>query len=92
MSAPIIAILVLLVMFLVMLVLFVCQHSRNKELKERLDRKTEAYNGLLEEFDLYRRSEQFKHQKEEEANEKINDLHNGKLSADDILPKRESCL
>lgn len=88
MSATVIAILVLLGMFLIMLVLFVCQHNRNKELKERLDRKTEAYNGLLEEFDLYRKSEQFKHQKEEEANEKINDLHSGKLSADDILPKR----
>lgn len=66
----------------------VCQHGHNKELKERLAQKTEAYNGLQAEFDLYRQAEQFKHQKEEEANEKIDDLHSGKLSADDILPKR----
>ncbi|SEP79478.1 hypothetical protein SAMN04487977_101447 [Treponema bryantii] len=88
MSASVIAILVLLGLFLVVLILFICQRNKNKELKDRLDRKTEAYNGLLEEFDLYRKSEQFKHQKEEETNEKIDDLHSGKLSADDILPKR----
>lgn len=66
----------------------VCQHGYNKELKERLAQKTEAYNGLQAEFDLYRQAEQFKHQKEEEVNEKVDDLHSGKLSADDILPKR----
>ena len=66
----------------------VCQHGFNKSLKEQLERKTEAYNGLRDEFELYRNAEQFKHQKQEEANEKINNLHNGTLSADDILPKR----
>lgn len=66
----------------------VCQHKYNKELKERLEQKTEAYNGLQKEFELYRQSETFKHEKEKEVNEKIDDLHSGKLSADDILPKR----
>ena len=88
MSASVIAILVLLGLFLVTLVLFICQRNKNKDLKQRLNLKTEAYNGLLAEFDLYRKSEQFKHQKEEETNEKIDELHSGKLSADDILPKR----
>lgn len=92
MSATIITILVLLGMFLVMVALFCGQINRNKELKQRLDLKTDAYNGLMEEFELYRKSEEFKHQKQEEANEKIDDLHSGKLSADDILPKRKSSL
>ena len=87
MSVSVIAILVLLALFLTTLILFICQRSKNKDLKQRLDLKTEAYNGLQNEFELYRKSEQFKHQKEEEVNEKIDDLHSGKLSADDILPK-----
>ena len=82
------AILILFGLFLLMLILFICQRSKNKDLKTRLDQKTEAYNGLRDEFELYRKSEQFKHEKQEEANEKIDDLHSGKLSADDILPKR----
>lgn len=70
------------------LIYAVCQHGYNKELKERLEQKTEAYNGLQKEFELYRQSEAFKHEKEKEVNEKVDDLHNGTLSADDILPKR----
>ena len=88
MSVSVIVILVLLALFLITLILFICQRSKNKDLKQRLDLKTEAYNGLQNEFELYRKSEQFKHQKEDEVNEKIDDLHSGKLSADDILPKR----
>lgn len=83
---------VLILFGLFLLILFICQRSKNKDLKLRLNLKTEAYNGLKEEFDLYREAEQFKHQKQEEVNEKVDDLHSGKLSADDILPKRESCL
>ena len=75
-------------LFLLALVFAVCQRNLNKELKVKLEAKTEAYKGLQEEFELFRKSEQFKYQKQEEANEKINDLHSGKLSADDILPKR----
>lgn len=82
------AVLIVLAMFLVMLVMFVCQRSKNKEMKIRLEQKTEAFIKLQEEFELYRKAEQFKHKKEEEVNEKVDDLHSGKLSADDILPKR----
>ena len=78
----------LFALFIVAFIYAVCQHGYNKELKDRLAKKTEAYNGLMEEFELYRKSEQFKQQKEEETNEKVDDLHSGKLSADDILPKR----
>ena len=82
------AVLILFALFLVAFILFICQLNRNKDLKQKLQIKTEAYNGLQAEFELYRKSEQFKYQKQEEANEKIDDLHSGKLSADDILPKR----
>lgn len=88
MTATVITILVLIGLFLLTLIFAVCQHNLNKELKNRLNQKTEAYNGLQAEFELYRKSEQFKHEKQEEANEKISELHSGKLSADDILPKR----
>jgi len=82
------AIVILFGLFLLALVFAVCQRNLNKELKVKLEAKTKAYNGLQAEFELYRLSESFKCKKEEEANEKINDLHSGKLSADDILPKR----
>ena len=88
MTATVIAILALVGLFLGAVIFGICQHNLNKELKNKLALKTEAYNGLQAEFELYRKSEQFKHEKQEEANEKIDDLHSGKLSADDILPKR----
>jgi hypothetical protein len=88
MSATIITILILIGLFLGTLIFAVCQHNLAKDLKNKLQLKTEAYNGLQAEFELYRKSEQFKHEKQKEANEKIDDLHSGKLSADDILPKR----
>lgn len=88
MSVTVVTILVLIAMFLITLILFICQRNKNKEISEQLQRKTEAYNGLYEEFELYKKAEQFKAKKEEEANEKIDNLHSGKLSADDILPHK----
>ena len=88
MSATVIVILILVALILATLIFAICQHNLTKDLKNKLEVKTEAYNGLRDEFELYRKSEQYKHQKEEEVNEKIADLHSGKLSADDILPKR----
>ena len=82
------AILILAVLFLLAVIFAVCQHNKAKELKHQLDKSAEMYIGLQEEFELYRNAERFRQQKEEEANEKIDDLHSGKLSADDILPKR----
>lgn len=88
MSVTVTAILVLIGLFLATLIFAVCQRNLSKDLKNKLELKTDAYTHLQEEFELYRKSEAFKYQKQEEANEKINDLHAGKLSADDILPKR----
>lgn len=88
MTVTVITILVLIGLFLVTLIFAICQHNLVKELKQQLDKSSELYVGLQEEFELYRNAERFKQKKEEEANEKVNDLHNGTLSADDILPKR----
>lgn len=81
-------IIILFGLFLLALIFAICQHNRAKELKQQLDKSSELYVGLQEEFELYRNAERFKQKKEEEANEKVNDLHNGTVSADDILPKR----
>ena len=88
MTVTVITILVLIGLFLVTLIFAICQHNLVKELKQQLDKSSELYVGLQEEFELYRNAERFKQKKEEEANEKVNDLHNGTLSADDILPTR----
>lgn len=77
MSATVIVILVLFGLFLATLIFALCQCSLYKETKNMLNRKTEAYNGLIEEFETYRNAEQFKRKKEEEANEKINDVLTG---------------
>lgn len=75
-----------------MIIYAIVLNNSLKDTKEKLVHKNEAYNNLQKEFELYRNAEQFKKQKEEEANEKIDNLHNGTLSADDILPKRSSSL
>lgn len=82
------AVLMVLLVISLICLKFVC--NRYDSVKDQLNRKSEAYKNLLEEFEIYRNAEQFKYEKEKEANEKINDLHNGTLSADDILPKRKS--
>ena len=43
----------------------------------------EEYSKLIEAYKI-------KKENKEKADEKINDLHNGTVSADDILPKRKS--
>lgn len=82
-------IIALVILFFALIITIIFLNARNKELKKKYDLKVEAYNGLYKEFQLYRQSEQFKNSQEEEVNEKVSDLHSGKLSADDILPKRK---
>lgn len=59
-----------------------------QETKNKLQNKNDAYNSLQKEIEMLRNSENFRKQKEEEVNEKIDNLHNGTMSADDFLPKR----
>lgn len=77
-----------IILFFALIITIIYLNAKNKDLKKKYDMKTEQYNGLYKEFEKYRRSEQFKNEQEKKANEKIDDLHSGKLSADDILPKR----
>ena len=82
-------IIALVILFFALVITIIYLNAKNKELKKKYDLKVEAYNGLYKEFELYRRSEQFKSEQEEKVNEKIDNLHNGNLTADDILPKRK---
>ena len=77
MSAYLIVILVLVVLLAFSGIFSVLMFKLYKETKDRLNRKTEAYNGLMEEFETYRKAEEFKHKKEEETNEKINEVLTG---------------
>ena len=77
MTVTIITILVLIGLFLVALIFAICQHNLAKELKQQLEKSSELYVGLQEEFELYRNAERFKQKKEEEVNEKINEVLSG---------------
>lgn len=79
----------LIVAVMLLLILLICQHSKNKDLKIKLEQKTEAYNGLRDEFELFRKTEQFRQKKEEEVNEKINEVLSGDSVANaiDVLSK-----
>lgn len=88
MKAVIIIMSILLMALLVVILISAWQKSRITGLEEELEIKTRAYNNVMKDYMKLKEAEQIKHQKEKETNEKIDDLHSGKLSADDILPKR----
>lgn len=54
-----------------------------KEEHKKLIGLEQEYSKLIEAYNV-------KKENKEKADEKINALHNGELSADDILPKRKS--
>lgn len=80
-------VMILLGVIVVLLLMFLWQLNRTKMYKEKLAVVSEQYNLLFTEFDKLKTAQVIKAKNEEEKNEKINDLHSGKLSADDILPK-----
>ena len=81
-------VMILLGVIAVLVLLFLWQLNRAKNLKDKLALITEQYELLFSEFDKLKTTQKIKAKNEEEKNEKINDLHSGKLSADDILPKQ----
>ena len=87
MSTIVITILVLILMFLVTLVLYVGARKKIKVINSDLKQSREMCEGLMKELEKLRKIDRIKTSNEEKANEKINDLYTGKLSADDILPK-----
>lgn len=56
--------------------------SAYEQEKSKLELLQEEYSKLAEAYKI-------KKENKEKADEKIDDLHSGKLSADDILPKRK---
>ena len=66
-------------------ILFLCDKIRKQKRKIKIQQQD--YIGLKNELNKMHERQKIKDKIEEETNEKINDLHCGKLSADDILPK-----
>lgn len=60
-----------------------------KKYKSLYEREHEKLLGVQEEYSKLVEVYKIKKQNEEIANETIDALHSGKLSADDILPKRK---
>ena len=58
-----------------------------KELEEELEMALNTNKVLMEQVSLLREELRIKEENRKKADEKINDLHNGTMSANDILPK-----
>ena len=59
-----------------------------KRYKTAYEQEHEKLLGIQEEYSKLVQAYEIKKKNKEKADEKIDNLHNGKLSADDILPKR----
>ena len=59
-----------------------------KKYKTAYEKEHEKLLGIQEEYSKLVKAYEIKKKNKEKADAKIDDLHNGKLSADDILPKR----
>ena len=89
MTPSLTVILVLTGLLLIALAFDIWQYRLCRKKDESLKRQTEIYDRLLKEYVCLQRAMDFRQKKAEETNEKIDSLHNGVLSADDILPKRK---
>lgn len=61
-----------------------------KKYKLAYEQEHEKLLGIQEEYTKLVQAYEIKKKNKEKADEKISNLHNGKLSADDILPKRKN--
>ena len=58
--------------------------------KKKYEQEHEKLLGIQEEYSKLIEAYNIKKKNREKSDEKINNLRNGKLSADDILPKRKN--
>ena len=84
MNVMFITIAVLLALFLIALTVAIVEHGLRKKLEEAHEKEIKE---LKQRLSYWEKSDIIKGKNREEANEKIDDLHSGKLSADDVLPK-----
>ena len=61
-----------------------------KKYKLAYEQEHEKLIGIEQEYSKLVQAYEIKKKNKEKADEKIDNLHNGKLSADDILPKRKN--
>ena len=83
---------VFLIVIFIFAIMYIIEHFKNEKLKKDYDRLDEWYDNACLEIEKLRQAENIKSKNKKEADEKVNDLLNGDLSADDILPKRKSNL
>ena len=77
-----------IVVLFVLVFTVVYLNTKNKELQRKVKEKEALVLGAMKEINTLKEELSIKKRNEESANEKIDALHTGKLSADDILPKR----
>lgn len=90
MNITYVIVLILFGLFILSFIINLCFKSQIDRLNEELKHKQEAYDGVHNELLKVLESYKIREENEKKANEKVSDLHSGKLSADDILPKRKS--
>lgn len=61
--------------------------KQRADLEKELDNAVKNNKELIEHLSKLNEELRIKNKNRKNADEKVNDLHNGKLSADDILPK-----
>lgn len=86
MNYILVAIMIIAVIITIVAWVFTKLYKKYKNLYEQEHEKLlgiqEEYSKLIEAYNIKKRNK-------EKADEKIDNLHSGKLSADDILPKRK---
>lgn len=83
---------VLLIVICVFMVMYLHSHFKYEKMKKEYERLDSMYDSACIEIEQLRASERIKSKNKKEADEKINNLLNGNISADDVLPKRKGRL
>lgn len=79
-----------ILLFLVLSICMIVFGNLYKKYKYAYEKEHEKLLGIQEEYSKLVRAYEIKKKNKEKTDAKIDDLHNGKLSADDILPKRKN--
>lgn len=76
------------IMFVVFIVLVAVYAKLYSKYKDKYEKEHNKLVGLQAEYSTLLKAYEIKKNNKEKADETINALHNGTLSADDVLPKR----
>ena len=79
-----------IILFLILSIFVAIFGNLYKKYKAEYEKEHEKLLGIQEEYSKRVEAYSIKKKNKEKADEKTSALHNGKLSADDILPKRKN--